>query len=158
MEKTFRHDQFRHVHAGSWHAELGQPCEVQHDISGITRGRGDGARVRPDTGQFWAGTAATAIVAALVALVGILICRWTLGIPILAPSSEGAWGNAHTGEYVVAVACAAVVAGALLWLLMLATPQPGLFFGWIIGLATLAAVAYPFNPRRALTGISREKA
>jgi Family of unknown function (DUF6069) len=106
---------------------------------------GDDARVRPDAGQFWAGVAATAIVAALVALVGILICRWTLGIPILAPSSAGAWGDAHTGEYVLAAACVALVAGSLLYLLTLGAPQPGLFFGWIIALATLAAVVYPFS-------------
>jgi hypothetical protein len=102
-------------------------------------------RIRPDAGQFWAGVAATAIVAALVALVGILICRWTLGIPILAPSSDGAWGNAHTSEYVLAAVGVALVAGALLYLMMLGTPQPGMFLGWIIGLATLAAVVYPFS-------------
>ncbi len=102
-------------------------------------------RIRPDAGQFWAGAAATAVVAALVALVGILICRWTLGIPILAPSSDGAWGNAHTGEYVLVAVCVTLVAAVLLYLLMLGTPQPGLFFGWIIGLATLAAVVYPFS-------------
>jgi hypothetical protein len=102
-------------------------------------------RIRPDAGQFWAGVAATAIVAALVALVGILVCRWTLGIPILAPSSDGAWGNAHTSEYVLAAVGVALVAGALLYLMMLGTPQPGMFLGWIIGLATLAAVVYPFS-------------
>lgn len=106
---------------------------------------GNETRVRPDAGQFWAGTAATAVVAALIALVGILVCRWTLGIPILAPSSQGAWGNAHTSEYVLGAAGAALVAGALLYLLMLGTPQPALFFGWILGLATLAAVVYPFS-------------
>ena len=106
---------------------------------------GGNVRLRPDTGQFCAGAAATAVVAALIALVGILICRWTLHIPILAPSSEGAWGNAHTGEYVIAAVCVALVAGALLYLLVLGTPQPGMFFGWIIGLATLAAVVYPFS-------------
>jgi len=84
-------------------------------------------------------------VAALIALVGILICRWTLHIPILAPSSEGAWGNAHTGEYVIASVCVALAAAALLYLLVLGTPQPGMFFGWIIGLATLAVVVYPFS-------------
>ncbi len=106
---------------------------------------GSSVRIRPDSGQFWAGAAATAIVAALAALVGILICRWTLHIPILAPSSAGAWGNAHTGEYALVAAAAAIAAAALLYLLMLGTPQPGLFFGWIIGLATLAAVVYPFS-------------
>lgn len=106
---------------------------------------GGTTRIRPDAGQFWAGVAATAVVAALVALVGILICRWTLGIPILAPSRDGAWGNAHTGEYVLAAVGAALVAGALLYLMTLGTPQPGMFFGWIIALATLAAVVYPFS-------------
>jgi Family of unknown function (DUF6069) len=102
-------------------------------------------RVRPDSGQFWAGGVATAVVAALIALVGILVCRWTLGIPILAPASDGAWGNAGTSEYVLAAACVALVATGLLYLLTLSTPQPGMFFGWIMGLATLAAVVYPFS-------------
>ena len=102
-------------------------------------------RVRPDSSQFWAGGVATAVVAALIALVGILVCRWTLGIPILAPASDGAWGNAHTGEYVLVAACAALVATGLLYLLVLGTPQPGMFFGWIMGLVTLVAVVYPFS-------------
>ncbi|MGH3281926.1 MAG: DUF6069 family protein [Trebonia sp.] len=103
------------------------------------------SRVRLDSAQFWAGVAATAVVAALIALVGILICRWTLNIPILAPVGDGAWGNAHTTEYVLASAAAAIVAGGLLYLLVLGAPRPRLFFGWILGLATLAAVVYPFS-------------
>ena len=102
-------------------------------------------RVRPDSGRFWAGAVATAIVAALIALVGILICRWTLNIPILAPAGDGAWGDAHTGEYVLVAALVALVAAGLLYLLMLSTPNPGLFFRWIIGLVTLIAVVYPFS-------------
>jgi Family of unknown function (DUF6069) len=95
-------------------------------------------RVRPDAAQFWAGAAATAVVAALIALVGILVCRWTLNIPILAPAGEGAWGNAHTGEYVLFAALAALVAAGLLYLLVVGTPQPRMFFNWIMGLATVA--------------------
>ena len=108
----------------------------------------DGAgspRVRPDSGRFWAGAVATAIVAALIALVGILICRWTLKIPILAPAGDGAWGDAHTGEYVLVAALVALVAAGLLYLLVLSTPQPTVFFRWIIGLVTLIAVVYPFS-------------
>jgi hypothetical protein len=117
-----------------------------------------GIRVRPDAAQFWAGAAATAVVAALIALVGILICRWTLGIPILAPAGEGAWGNAHTGEYVLLAALVALVAAALLYLLELGAPAPRVFFGWIMGLATLAAVVYPFSTsapleQKAATGV-----
>jgi hypothetical protein len=103
------------------------------------------ARIRPDSGRFWAGGVATAVVAALIALVGILICRWTLNIPILAPAGDGAWGDAHTGEYALLAALVALVAAGLLYLLMLSTPQPDLFFRWIIGLVTLIAVVYPFS-------------
>jgi hypothetical protein len=88
---------------------------------------------------------ATAIVAALIALVGILICRWTLNIPILAPAGDGAWGDAHTGEYALVAALVALVAAGLLYLLVLSTPNPSLFFRWIIGLVTLIAVVYPFS-------------
>jgi hypothetical protein len=102
-------------------------------------------RVRPDSAQFWAGAVATAVVAALIALVGILICRWTLNIPILAPAGDGAWGNAHTAEYALVAALIAIIAAGLLYLLVLGTPQPGMFFNWIMGLATLAAVVYPFS-------------
>ena len=98
-----------------------------------------------DAGRLWAGGLATALVAALIALVGILIARWLAKVPILAPSSEGSWGNAHTGDYVLAAAGAAIVATALMHLLLLATPEPTVFFGWIIALATLAAVVFPFS-------------
>ncbi len=107
-------------------------------------------RVRPDSAQFWAGAVATAVVAALIALVGILICRWTLGIPILAPAGDGAWGNAHTGEYVLLAALIAIAAAGVLYLLVLGTPQPGMFFDWILGLSTLVAVVYPFSTGAAL--------
>lgn len=106
--------------------------------------------IRPDSAQFWAGGVATAVVAALIALVGILICRRTLGIPILAPAGDGAWGNAHTGEYVLLAALIAIVAAGVLYLLALGTPQPGMFFDWIMGLATLAAVVYPFSTGASL--------
>jgi hypothetical protein len=102
-------------------------------------------RVRPDSTQFWAGGVATAVVAALIALVGILVCRWALGIPILAPASDGTWGDAHTGEYVLVAAVIALVATGLLYLLVLSAPEPDTFFRWIMGLATLAAVVYPFS-------------
>ncbi len=108
--------------------------------------RGTGtSRLGLDPAQYWAGAAATTVVAALIALVGILISRWTLNIPIMAPAGDGAWGNAHTGEYVLVAALIAIVAAGLLYLLRLSTPDPSLFFNWIMGLATLAAVVYPFS-------------
>ena len=95
--------------------------------------------------QLWSGGAATAVVAALIALAGILVCRWLFDIPILAPRRDGAWGNASTAGYTIAAAAAALVATAIMHLLLLASPRPRMFFGWIIGLATVIAVVYPFS-------------
>jgi hypothetical protein len=88
---------------------------------------------------------ATAVVAALVALVGILVCRWLLKVPILAPGRAGAWGDAHTADYALAAAAAALVATAIMHLLLLSVPRPLMFFSWILALATLVAVLFPFS-------------
>ncbi len=106
---------------------------------------------RTAPGQLWAGGAATAVVAALIALVGILLCRWLFGIPILAPRRDGAWGDASTGEYALAAAAVALAATAIMHLLLLATPRPQPFFAWITGLATVVAVVYPFSTTAALS-------
>jgi len=98
-----------------------------------------------DARALWSGGIATAVVAALIALVGILVCRWLFGVPILSPRREGAWGNASTVGYVFAAAACALVATALMYLLLISTPYPRVFFGWIIGLATVVAVVYPFS-------------
>jgi hypothetical protein len=98
-----------------------------------------------EPGPLWAGGVATAIVAALIALVGILVARWLFTVPILAPRQDGAWGNVSTGMYVLSAAGAALAATAIMHLLLLTTPRPQVFFGWIIGLATIVAVVFPFS-------------
>src|SRR6266536_4854811 len=100
---------------------------------------------RVDARPLLSGGVATAVVAALIALVGILVCRWLFDIPILSPAREGAWGNASTAGYTLAAAACALVATALMYLLLISTPYPRVFFGWIIGLATVVAVVFPFS-------------
>jgi hypothetical protein len=102
-------------------------------------------RPKVDAGQLWPGGVATAIVAALVALAGILVCRWLFNIPLLSPHQDGAYGDAHTTGYVVVAAVAALVATAILYLLLLSTPRPMTFFTWIVGLATVVVVLFPFS-------------
>jgi len=104
-------------------------------------------RARPgvDAGQLWAGGAATAVVAGLIALVGVLVCRWLFDVPILAPRRDGAYGNAHTTTLILVAALGALVATLLAHLLLLSTPRPMLFFGWIVGLVTLVLVVFPFS-------------
>ena len=108
-------------------------------------------RPQVDAGRLWPGGIATAVVAGLVALVGVLVCRWLFGIPLLAPKSDGAYGDVHTTDLVLLAAAAALVATGLVHVLMLSTPRPLTFFGWIIGLATVLAVLVPFRTAAPLT-------
>ena len=106
---------------------------------------------RVDAGRLWSGGAATAVVAGLIALVGVLIARWLLAIPLLSPKADGAYGDAHTTEVVLVAVAAALVATALLHLLLLGTPRPLAFFGWIVALATVLVVVLPFRTTAPLS-------
>jgi len=114
----------------------------------------DGApRGRPvvDARQLWAGGVATAVVAALIALVGVVVCRWLFNIPLLSPKSQGTYGDAHTTDVVLVAAAAALLATGLCHLLLVATPRPLTFFSWIVGLITLLFVLFPFSTSAPLS-------
>jgi hypothetical protein len=109
-------------------------------------------RVRPtvDARMLWSGGVATAVVAGLIALVGVLICRWLFNVPILAPRHDGAYGNAHTTTLILVSVLAALVATLLAHLLLLSTPRPMVFFGWIVALVTVVMVIFPFKTGASL--------
>ncbi|EHR50870.1 hypothetical protein SacmaDRAFT_2628 [Saccharomonospora marina XMU15] len=98
-----------------------------------------------DSTRLWAGGAATAAVAALVAVVGILTARGLAHVAVLAPRGEGAWGGANTVTYAVSAAVVAVAATGLLHVLLLTAPRPRLFFGWIMALLTAIAIVLPLS-------------
>ncbi|MDQ0375848.1 hypothetical protein [Cellulomonas humilata] len=96
-----------------------------------------------DAGRFWAGVVATALVAALVGLVGVVIVDQILGFEL---AVQDVFGVDSTGAaYVVGAAVIAVLAGGLLHLLVLTTPKPKAFFGWIMFLGTLTAALLPLT-------------
>lgn len=98
-----------------------------------------------EAGKLWAGGLGTAVVAALVALVGILLVRGVMGIDLLSPSEAGAYGDASTTTYAFGAFAVAILATALLHLLLLLMPRPMSFFNWIMILATVVAVLIPFT-------------
>jgi hypothetical protein len=94
--------------------------------------------------RLWSGGVATAIVAALIGLVGVLIVRALLQLPYLAPQRAGALGDGNTIVLCASAAAAALLATGLAHLLLLSTPRPMAYFGWIVGLCTAVAVVLPF--------------
>jgi hypothetical protein len=102
-------------------------------------------QIAVDYRRLWAGGAATAAVAALVAVVGLLIARGLFDVAVLAPKGGGIWGNANTLTYALIAAAAALGATGLAHLLCVTTPTPGQFFGWIMALVTLIAIVLPLT-------------
>jgi hypothetical protein len=98
-----------------------------------------------DAGRLWAGGLATAVVAALTAVVGILIARGVLGLAVVAPKGDGVWGDAGTAAYALVAGAVALAATGLLQLLALTTPRYGKFFSWIMGLLTAIAAVAPLG-------------
>lgn len=101
--------------------------------------------VRPglDAGRYWAGVGATALVAALVAVAGVLVLQEILGIDLVVQDLFGT--DSPMTSLVVGAVVAALLAGALLHVLVLTTPRPRSFFGWIMGLVTLVAALLPLT-------------
>jgi hypothetical protein len=101
-----------------------------------------------DLRSLWTGGVATAVVAALVAVVGVLIVRGVFKIPVIAPGNTDG-----VVDYVGAVWLAffAMVGGllatALAQVLLLLAPRPMAYFGWIVGLITLAFAIWPYTVR-----------
>ncbi|MET9270670.1 DUF6069 family protein [Kribbella sp. NPDC003557] len=109
---------------------------------------------RVNAGRLWAGGAATAVVAALVAVVGILVARGVFDLEVLAPQGQGVWGDADTWTYAWVSAGAALLATGLVHLLILSTPRPLRFFKWVMTLVTLAAVLAPFAAERSWESVA----
>src|SRR5689334_2634317 len=103
----------------------------------------DTSRPVVDPGRLWAGGAATALVAALIAVVGVLIARGVFDIAVLTPASAGALGGAATAWYAGLAAVAGLAATALVQLLIAFAPRPMRFFTWMMVLATAVAVLVP---------------
>ena len=109
-----------------------------------TYGQAAPVRTEVNVGRLWAGGVAAAVVAALIALVGLLVARALFQLAVLSPKKYGAFGDDTTVQLCVIAAVAAILATAVAHLLLVSTPTPLSYFGWIVGLLTVAAVVVPF--------------
>lgn len=110
-----------------------------------------GAAPQPATGRqlnaglLWGGGLATAVVAALLAAVGNLVCETVFDIELLPTSDRGILGWSTQASYPLGAALLALAATAVLHLLLVAVPQPLRFFGWLMGLVVVVAAIAPFR-------------
>lgn len=106
--------------------------------------------------MFIGGVLATAIVTGLAAWLAAWLIRLVIE-RVNETGKLGVWNPMANDEYwfaVVAFLCA-LFAGALWYVLQLATPSPNQFFSWIVGLLVVAAVLIPLLLSRDwTTGIS----
>jgi hypothetical protein len=93
--------------------------------------------------KLWAGGCAAALVAAGVAVVGYLLVRGVLDIPIVGARPGGAVVQPSMFAYAAAAAVGGIIATGLAHVLLLTTPRPRSFFNWIMALATIAATLLP---------------
>jgi Family of unknown function (DUF6069) len=110
-----------------------------------------GKRVMIDAGRLWAGGVATAVVAALVAAVGVLVCRDLLQVKLVEPPLLHVTGS-FAANYAITAFVVALAATGLAHLLSIATPRPRVFFGWIVALVTVATMVLPFALEGTLKG------
>jgi uncharacterized protein DUF6069 len=101
-------------------------------------------QTRADAGRLWAGGAATALVAAGVALVGVLILHKMLDSTVLIPGAGRETASEAMTVLPISAGIIALLATGLLHLLMAAAPQAQQFFGWIGGLVLTLVVLQVF--------------
>ena len=120
-----------------------------------SQGSGDEFRSDPrmvvDVPRLWAGGAATAVVAGLVAWVGVLIAGDILDLNLSKAAVVISVFDSFTGNYVLTGVLLALAATGLAHALCVSTPRPAAFFSWIIGLLTLVSVVVPFSRGGTMT-------
>jgi hypothetical protein len=115
-------------------------------------------RPRINAARLWSGGLATAVVAALIGLVGVLVVRAVLRVAFSGAPEAGVFGDSGTVVLCVLAAASALAATGLAHLLLLGTPRPLAYLAWIIGLVTAIAVVLPFLSGRDLAVVLAQAA
>lgn len=108
-------------------------------------------RMVVDAPRLWAGGVATAVVAGLVAWVGVLIGNDILDFQLSKAAVILSVFGSFAGNYVFTAALLALAGTGLAHALCVSTPRPAAFFGWIVGLLTLVSVVIPFTRAGTMT-------
>ena len=109
------------------------------------------ARPSVDATRLWVGGLLAGVVAAGVAIVGLLIANGIFDVRVFVPGRDDALFTPSSWWYAGAAFISGVLATGLLHLLLVAqAPAPFRFFSWILGLAIAIAVIVPFTTNTEL--------
>jgi hypothetical protein len=98
-----------------------------------------------DAARLWTSGLATAVVAALIGLVGVLVQRVLATELPQVPLAAGLQSSSSAVLLCTIAAIGALVATGLAQLLLASTPRPMAYLSWIVGLATAAAAVLPLT-------------
>jgi hypothetical protein len=119
-----------------------------------TTGGGNRRSWSVDVTRLWIGGVMAGVVGAGIVLVGFLVARGILDVPVLI-EQDGELVDANVWWYALGAFGAALVATGLLHVLLIAAPRPFTFYGWITGLAVVIAGLIPFTtPAKLATEVT----
>ncbi|NUT32880.1 MAG: hypothetical protein HOV79_07375 [Hamadaea sp.] len=104
-----------------------------------------GVRPAVDSRRLWTGGAVAAIVVGGVAVICFLIVRGVLDIAVLGVDVNGGLFVPSMAGYAFVAAALTLLSTGLAHLLLVSTPRPVLFLGWIIGVCTAISAILPFT-------------
>lgn len=105
-----------------------------------------------DVRKLWTGGVVTTVIVCGLTIAGFLFVRGMLDYPLLGVRRGGAVVEASMFGYVGGAALAALLATAAMHFLLVTTPRPRWFFGWLGGVGTAIAVLLPLALSQDVAG------
>jgi hypothetical protein len=102
----------------------------------------DGPRL--DQVRYWVGASITAVLAALVSLIALIVAQGIVNVPMVLGSH-----SVHAGIYAVSAAGIALLAAALYDGMLHVAPRPLTYYSWLGAIVTALAALLPFTDHAA---------
>jgi hypothetical protein len=102
----------------------------------------DGPRL--DQVRYWVGASITAVLAALVSMIALIVAQGIVNVPMVLGSH-----SVHAGIYAVSAAGIALLAAALYDGMLHVAPRPLTYYSWLGAIVTALAALLPFTDHAA---------
>jgi Family of unknown function (DUF6069) len=128
-----------------WHAGQRNEYFAAETQAAPSRRRGSAI----DQTRFWVGALLTAMMAALGGIIGLVVTKGIVHVPVLFLGGSGLV-PVHAAVYGLASALIALAAAGLYDGMLHVAPRPTVYYCWLIGLLTLLAGLLPFTTTAVL--------